>query len=202
MTREIIISADCHATAPREQFTEYLDPAWRDEHASWAATVADTPQSSNPHPQIDERVNWDSELRLAGLETEGTVAEVIYPNNLPFGYHCLESDPSRTLSAGHGRAPHYGSTTDGWRTSVPLPRDVALAARSYCSTTSTKRSTPSGKRPSAACTGSCFPALAAIRGTSNRDSIRSGRPVAIIDYRSSNTPPGSCRARSRRVSRR
>ena len=33
MTREIIISADGHATAPREVFTEYLDPAWRDELA-------------------------------------------------------------------------------------------------------------------------------------------------------------------------
>lgn len=97
MTRQIIISADCHATATREVFTEYLAPAWRDEHAAWAATLADTPHSTNPHPKIDERVNWDSDLRLAGLEGEGTVAEVIYPNNLPFGYHCLgfgpEADP-------------------------------------------------------------------------------------------------------------
>jgi hypothetical protein len=85
MTRQIIISTDCHATAPREVFTEYLEPAWRDEHAAWAATLADTPQSTNPHPRIDERVNWDSDLRLADLEGEGTVAEVIYPNNLPFG---------------------------------------------------------------------------------------------------------------------
>lgn len=94
MTREIIISADCHATAPREVFTEYLEPVWRDEHAAWAAGVAETAHSANPHPKIDERVNWDSELRIAGLEAEGTVAEVIYPNGLPFGYHCLEIGPN------------------------------------------------------------------------------------------------------------
>jgi hypothetical protein len=57
MTRQVIISADCHATAPRDTFTDYLDPEWRDEHATWATTVADTPQSSNPHPRIDERVD-------------------------------------------------------------------------------------------------------------------------------------------------
>ena len=93
MTREIIISADCHATAPREVFTEYLEPAWRDEHAAWAAGVADTAHSANPHPKIDERVNWDNDRRIAGLEAEGTVAEVVYPNGLPFGYHCLEIGP-------------------------------------------------------------------------------------------------------------
>jgi predicted TIM-barrel fold metal-dependent hydrolase len=93
MTREIIISTDCHATAPREVFTEYLEPTWRDEHAAWAAAVADTAHSANPHPQIDERVNWDNDRRIAGLEAEGTVAEVVYPNGLPFGYHCLEIGP-------------------------------------------------------------------------------------------------------------
>jgi predicted TIM-barrel fold metal-dependent hydrolase len=93
MTREIIISTDCHATAPREVFTEYLEPTWRDQHAAWAAAVADTAHSANPHPQIDERVNWDNDRRIAGLEAEGTVAEVVYPNGLPFGYHCLEIGP-------------------------------------------------------------------------------------------------------------
>jgi predicted TIM-barrel fold metal-dependent hydrolase len=93
MTREIIISTDCHATAPREVFTEYLEPTWRDDHAAWAAAVADTAHSANPHPQIDERVNWDNDRRIAGLEAEGTVAEVVYPNGLPFGYHCLEIGP-------------------------------------------------------------------------------------------------------------
>ncbi|MGD9795390.1 MAG: amidohydrolase family protein, partial [Acidimicrobiia bacterium] len=48
----------------------------------------------NPHPQIDEAVNWDSDRRLAALEGEGTVAEVIFPNGLPFGFHCLEVGPS------------------------------------------------------------------------------------------------------------
>ncbi len=82
----VIISADCHATAQREVFTDYLEPQWRDEHAAWARRREGTPHSANPHPKIDEAVNWDSELRLAGLEAEGTVAEVIFPNGLPFGF--------------------------------------------------------------------------------------------------------------------
>jgi hypothetical protein len=50
MGRAIIISADCHATAPRELFTEYLPARWRDEHAAYAVAHRDEPHAFNPHP--------------------------------------------------------------------------------------------------------------------------------------------------------
>ena len=70
MERAILISADCHATAPRELFTEYLAPRWRDEHAAFARQASGTPHAVNPHPRIDEIANWDSDVRLRHLEDD------------------------------------------------------------------------------------------------------------------------------------
>jgi hypothetical protein len=82
--RALLISADGHATASRQGFTPYVSAEWRDEYTAYVAAAVGRPEGLNGHPRIDEAVNWDSQLRLADLEGEGTVAEVLFPNALPF----------------------------------------------------------------------------------------------------------------------
>jgi predicted TIM-barrel fold metal-dependent hydrolase len=90
--KALLISADCHATASRAQYGAYLDPAFRTEFAEWSRAQEGTAEGLNAHPDLDEAVNWDSDLRIAALEAEGTVAEVIFPNALPFGYNAVGFD--------------------------------------------------------------------------------------------------------------
>lgn len=93
MSRAVLISTDGHATASREGYTEYIATEWRSEYREFVKANAGTTEGLNAHPRIDEAVNWDSELRLRGLEAEGCVAEVIYPNALPFGYAAEGFEP-------------------------------------------------------------------------------------------------------------
>jgi predicted TIM-barrel fold metal-dependent hydrolase len=78
--RYVVISADCHAGGSIDQYLDYLDPAYRDEFDQWRGAY------SNPFRDLqgDGRTrNWDSERRFAELETDGQVAEVIFPNTVP-----------------------------------------------------------------------------------------------------------------------
>lgn len=75
-----VISADCHAGADAADYREYLDARWRNDFDAWLG--------SYEFPFFDlltgeaER-NWNSERRLAELEADGVVAEVLYPNTIP-----------------------------------------------------------------------------------------------------------------------
>ncbi len=78
--RYTVISADCHAGGSHAQYREYLDPDWRDEFDAWRARY------SNPFRDLqgDGRTrNWDGARRIADQESEGVVAEVIFPNTVP-----------------------------------------------------------------------------------------------------------------------
>lgn len=92
MSPVLMISADCHATASRAGYREYIEPSVLDDFDRWVESVDGTDEGLNAHPRLDESVNWDSDLRLAALELEGTVAEVIFPNALPFGYSAVGFD--------------------------------------------------------------------------------------------------------------
>jgi predicted TIM-barrel fold metal-dependent hydrolase len=75
-----IISADCHAGGSHEMYREYLDPAWRDEFDAWRERYR------NPFRDLQDggRLrNWDDERRNGDLETDGIVAEVVFPNTVP-----------------------------------------------------------------------------------------------------------------------
>lgn len=75
-----VISADCHAGGSIDTYAEYLDPAFRDDFAAWRG------EYSNPFRDLqgDSRTrNWDDERRLADLDADGCVAEVIFPNTVP-----------------------------------------------------------------------------------------------------------------------
>ncbi|HET6951633.1 MAG TPA: amidohydrolase family protein [Acidimicrobiales bacterium] len=88
--RYVIISSDCHAGADLRDYKPYLPKRWHDEFDAWASTYFD------PWADIDTEsewkagvssflspLNWDSAKRLEALESEGIVAEVIFPNTVP-----------------------------------------------------------------------------------------------------------------------
>lgn len=76
----IVISADGHAGGSLDQYHEYLDPEWRDEFDEWRGRYRNPWRDLN-----DDRKtrNWDSARRLAEMEAEGIVAEVLFPNTIP-----------------------------------------------------------------------------------------------------------------------
>ena len=78
--RYIVISADCHGGGDIADYRAYLEAAYRDDFDAWRATF------DNPYDDLkgdDGGRNWDSDRRLAELEADGVVAEVIFPNTIP-----------------------------------------------------------------------------------------------------------------------
>jgi predicted TIM-barrel fold metal-dependent hydrolase len=78
--RYTVISADCHAGADLPDYKPYLERRYHDEFDAWAATYV------NPYEDLltdSADRNWDSERRLAELEADGIVAEVVFPNTVP-----------------------------------------------------------------------------------------------------------------------
>jgi predicted TIM-barrel fold metal-dependent hydrolase len=78
--RYAVISSDCHAGADIRGYEPYLDPRYRDEFRSWAASYV------NPFADLaepDAERNWNSDRRLADLDREGVAGEVLFPNTVP-----------------------------------------------------------------------------------------------------------------------
>ena len=78
--RYSVISVDGHAGAALEDYKPYLAPRWHDEFDAWAA------QFVNPFADLLAATayrNWDSERRVAETESQGVVAEVLFPNTIP-----------------------------------------------------------------------------------------------------------------------
>ncbi|HVW80466.1 MAG TPA: amidohydrolase family protein [Mycobacteriales bacterium] len=78
--RYLVISADCHGGGNLTDYKPYLERRWHDDFDAWAATY-EIPYEDMKGP--DGERNWDSDRRLAELEADGIVAEVIYPNTVP-----------------------------------------------------------------------------------------------------------------------
>jgi len=75
-----IISIDGHAGADVLDYKPYLPARWRDEFDAWAAAYV------NPFADLLAPTayrNWDSDRRLAETESQGVVAEVLFPNSVP-----------------------------------------------------------------------------------------------------------------------
>src|ERR1700756_1725260 len=78
-----IISVDGHAKAPWPAYRDYLDPQWRERYDDWVKPVAATPDFC--HAAIGPEAQWEPKRRVADLEAQGVVAEVVFPNGLtPF----------------------------------------------------------------------------------------------------------------------
>jgi predicted TIM-barrel fold metal-dependent hydrolase len=118
----MIISSDGHATARMEDYTEYLDPEFRDEFREFCKVYREHGSHTFEEPSMRARLdpyvvdewieqmiapgridgNWDPARRLVELEREGVVAEVLFPDfGLPFELY------SPTLAAQLG----YGART-------------------------------------------------------------------------------------------
>jgi predicted TIM-barrel fold metal-dependent hydrolase len=78
--RYTIISADCHGGAELHQYRDYLEGRHLSTFDEWAATYA-VPFQDLMGPDADR--NWHHERRLAELEADGIVAEVLFPNTIP-----------------------------------------------------------------------------------------------------------------------
>jgi predicted TIM-barrel fold metal-dependent hydrolase len=102
-----MISADCHAGASHATYREYLDPAYREDFDAWRAKY------KNPFKDLkdnDLRVrNWDDEVRWEQQESDGTVAEVVFPNTVPPFF------PSFVLFAGPPKPDEYEHRLAGIR---------------------------------------------------------------------------------------
>ena len=99
----VVISSDCHAGADVLDYKPYLERAWHDEFDAWAAAYVDPWLDDDPGvggrrggaASASTVTNWDSAQRLADLEADGIVAEVLFPNTAPPFY------PSNSLMAGN-----------------------------------------------------------------------------------------------------
>jgi predicted TIM-barrel fold metal-dependent hydrolase len=76
----VVITGDTHAGAPIDAYREYLDPEWRDEFDAWRAAYRNP---SKQHLGAKKSKSWDSAQRMRDLESDGVVAEVIFPNTVP-----------------------------------------------------------------------------------------------------------------------
>ena len=78
--RLVLISADCHAGANHETYREYLDPAYHEQFDAWRGRYR------NPFRDLTSDTrnrNWDDDRRIAEMESDGVVAEVVFPNTIP-----------------------------------------------------------------------------------------------------------------------
>jgi len=76
----VVITGDTHAGAAIDAYREYLDPAFREPFDAWRGAYRNP---SKKHIGGKKTKNWDSAERMADLERDGVVAEVIFPNTVP-----------------------------------------------------------------------------------------------------------------------
>jgi predicted TIM-barrel fold metal-dependent hydrolase len=78
--RYVVISADGHAGAQVHEYRSYLEARYHDAFDEWVAGYV------NPFDDLraeNAYRNWDSAARLRELESDGVVAEVLFPNTIP-----------------------------------------------------------------------------------------------------------------------
>jgi predicted TIM-barrel fold metal-dependent hydrolase len=97
MTKLTFINCDGHVRAAPLAYVDYLDAEFRDEYRA----SLDGPQVGNC--RLDPEVQWDSSLRWKELETQGAVAEVLFPNGAPFRTGVEEVDTASVRRTRAGR---------------------------------------------------------------------------------------------------
>ena len=76
----VTITADTHAGASIDAYRSYLDPEDREAFDEWRGNYRNP---SREHVGSKKTKNWDSAERMADLEQDGVVGEVIFPNTVP-----------------------------------------------------------------------------------------------------------------------
>lgn len=123
MSRYLIISADCHAGLPNEQYREWLDPGYRDAFDEYLKKREEMLQLARRGLLNEEfaeqwqheheeglRGGWDADRRDKELDADGVAGEVIFPDadavtagaSAPFGAGLAMSTevPGELLMAG------------------------------------------------------------------------------------------------------
>jgi predicted TIM-barrel fold metal-dependent hydrolase len=97
MGRVAIISVDGHVKAPRAAYREYIDPKWRDSFDEWLRGTEGTGDGF-VGAQHGESMQWDPTQRVAAMEQQGVMAEVLFANGAPFAAGRLDfaPDPGET----------------------------------------------------------------------------------------------------------
>ena len=92
MRRIGVISVDGHVKASRQGYRDYVDPGVRGDYDAHVKALEDAgmPDTGNCNPAWGVEVQWDSDARLAALEAKGVVAEVLFPNGVPFQLNPFE----------------------------------------------------------------------------------------------------------------
>ena len=104
MDRYLVISSDCHAGLPPEQYRDYVDPKYRDafdvalpiqieevEKAAKKFLVADVNAEWRKGVAAELTGAWDHDQRVQVLEQDGIAGEIIFPDGItemnmpPFG---------------------------------------------------------------------------------------------------------------------
>jgi predicted TIM-barrel fold metal-dependent hydrolase len=81
MARVGIISVDGHVKAPWAAYREYLEPKWRGRYDEW---VKSNTRPDFCHARLGPEAQWEAARRVSDLESQGVVAEVVFPNGTPF----------------------------------------------------------------------------------------------------------------------
>ena len=86
MGRAAIISVDGHVTAARSAYREYVEQQYLEVFDEWLRDQESrgAGEPGGVQPGLDVASQWDSDLRLKDMETQGVVAEVLFPNGMPF----------------------------------------------------------------------------------------------------------------------
>jgi predicted TIM-barrel fold metal-dependent hydrolase len=84
--RLAIISVDGHVKASRAGYRDYVEKQYLEDFDEWrkAEDATGMRDGGNLNDAFGVDSQWDSNKRLTALEQEGVVAEVLFPNGLPF----------------------------------------------------------------------------------------------------------------------
>ena len=112
MDRMAIVSVDGHVKASRAGYRDYVEKAYLDDFDEWLRTeeASGMPDGGNLNFAFGVDSQWDSSKRLRALEQEGIVAEVLFPNGLPFASFRLNGtgSPPNPVLQRQGRAAFRG----------------------------------------------------------------------------------------------
>jgi predicted TIM-barrel fold metal-dependent hydrolase len=97
MAKLTFINCDGHVRAEPMAYVDYLDAEFRDEY------VASLSGTQFGNCRLDPEVQWDSAARWEKVESQGVVAEVLFPNGAPFGTGAEEVDRASARRVRAGR---------------------------------------------------------------------------------------------------
>src|SRR5262245_17395752 len=92
MTRTATISIAGHVKPPRAGYRDYIESKYHDDYDASVKQLEEMgmPDAGNLNPEYGVEAQWDSDARWQTLEAQGVVAEVLFPNGMPFQLNRFE----------------------------------------------------------------------------------------------------------------